>query len=75
MNQFRRPVFAATLFAAWGLIFALPQAAHAVGMIRISDPSLCLDGMETVPDNDDLVPVPIATDEGCMIQPQDIISI
>jgi len=75
MNRFRCELFAAHLFAAWALIFALPQAAHAVGMIRVSDPSLCVDGMETDPDSDELEPILAATDAGCMAQPQEIISI
>jgi hypothetical protein len=32
-----------------------------------SDPSLCLDSMETVPDDDDLVPMPAAMDGGCSV--------
>jgi hypothetical protein len=29
--------------------------------------SFCLDGMETVPIGDDLVPTPISVDGGCMV--------
>jgi len=47
--------------------FASLQTAQGAAMIRVSDPSLCLDGMETVPINDDLEPVPIAVDGGCMV--------
>jgi len=75
MTRFRSRISIAHLFAAWALMFALPQAAHAVGKIRISNPSLCLDGMMTDPDSDDLVPTLAATDAGCMAQPLDIISI
>ena len=32
-----------------------------------TDPSLCLDSMETVPDDDDLVPTPTAMDGGCSV--------
>jgi hypothetical protein len=32
-----------------------------------SDPSLCLDSMETVPDDDDLVPTPASVDGGCSV--------
>jgi hypothetical protein len=34
---------------------------------RATDPSLCLDSMETVPDDDDLVPTPTAVDGGCSV--------
>jgi hypothetical protein len=47
--------------------FALPQSAQGAAMIRVSNPSLCLDGMETVPVNDDLEPIPIAADGGCTV--------
>jgi hypothetical protein len=50
---------------ALGLV--LPQIAQGAAMIRVSDPSLCVDSMETVPINDDLEPVPIAVDGGCMV--------
>jgi hypothetical protein len=36
--------------------------------------SFCLDSMETVPIEDDLVPTPISVDGGCMM-PEDAISI
>jgi hypothetical protein len=39
-----------------------------------TSPSLCLDGMETVPIEDDLVPTEISVDGGCMV-PQTPISI
>ncbi|HEX4636893.1 MAG TPA: hypothetical protein VH189_11970 [Rhizomicrobium sp.] len=75
MTGLRTQTFAAHLFAAWAMLFALPQAAHAVGLIHISDRSLCVDGMETDPDGDDEDTILVAADEGCMIQPLDIISI
>ena len=75
MNRFRYRVFAANAFAAWGLLFALPQMAHAVSMIRVSDPSLCIDGMETDPDSGDDDAILAAADGSCMIQMQDVISI
>ena len=64
------------LLMGWmvALVFALPQTARGAAMIRISDPSLCLDSMETVPVNDDLQPIPIALDGACEI-PQTVISI
>ena len=75
MTRFPRPIIAAHIFAAWGLLFALPQVAHAISLIRVSDPSLCVDGMETDPDSDELAPMLAGVDGGCMIQTQDIISI
>jgi len=44
-------------------------------LIRVSDASLCLDSMETVPIADDLVPTPIAVDGGCMMVQGDVIAI
>ena len=75
MTRFRYQVLAAQLFAAWALLFAMPQAAQTVGKIRVVDPSLCVDGMETDHGSDDEDIIPIATDGGCMIQQQVIISI
>jgi len=75
MRRMSNPLFAANLFAGLALLFALPQAAHAVSMIRIADPSLCVDGMETDPESDELEPILAAVDGGCMIQTQDTISI
>lgn len=75
MRRVWNPLFAANFLAGLALLFALPQAAHAVSMIRISDPSLCVDSMETDPDSDDMEPILAAADEGCMIQIQDTISI
>ena len=64
------------LSAVWivGLMLSLPHAARAADILNISDPSLCLDGMETVPIEDDLVPTEISVDGGCMV-PQSPISI
>ena len=75
MNRFRYRVLAASMFAAWALLFAMPQAVHAVGMIRVADHSLCVDGMETDHGSDDEDIIAIAAEGGCMIQQQDIISI
>jgi len=44
------------------------------GMSSDTSPSHCLDGMETVPEEDDLVPIQISVDGGCMV-PQTPISI
>jgi hypothetical protein len=75
MTRFRYQLLAAHLFAAWALLFAMPQAAQAVGMIRVADPELCVDGMETDHGSDDEEIIAIAADGGCMIPQQDIISI
>ena len=75
MRRVSNSLFAVNFFAGLALLFALPQAAHAVSTIRISDPSLCVDGMETDPESDELEPILAAVDEGCMIQTQDTISI
>jgi hypothetical protein len=34
-------------------------------MIRVSDPSICIDGMETVPDSDEMEPILAVADSGC----------
>jgi hypothetical protein len=49
------------------LLFALPQIAFSAATMRVSDSSPCLDGMETVPETDDLVPILIAADGGCIV--------
>lgn len=66
MKQVSR-LFAGSLIAAWAvaLFFALPQSAHAIGMIRISDPSVCIDSMQTEGDSDELEPILIANDGAC----------
>ena len=66
---------AGSLFAASALFFALPHAAHAIGMIRIAEPSLCIDSMPTDGDSDELEPILVAADGGCTFQSLDIISI
>ena len=40
-----------------------PDSDQATG----SSPSLCVDSMETVPDDDDLVPTPASIDGGCSV--------
>jgi len=49
----------------------VPHMTHAEDMdTDISSgttPSLCLDSMETVPEEDDLVPTEISVDGGCMV--------
>ncbi|HEY1877325.1 MAG TPA: hypothetical protein VGG66_07625 [Rhizomicrobium sp.] len=70
------------LSAAWllGVFLAAPQMARTqdtdmdTGMSSGTSPTLCLDGMETVPEEDDLVPTEISVDGGCMV-PQTPISV
>jgi len=70
---FRRAFY--RLSAAWllGVMLSVPHMAHAEGMDMDTDissgttPSLCLDSMETVPEEDDLVPTEISVDGGCMV--------
>lgn len=66
MKQFSGRLFAGSLSVAWALalFFALPQSARAIGMIRISDPSVCIDSMQTEGDSDELEPILISAD-GC----------
>lgn len=72
----RRMLF--RISAAWvlGVMLSVPHMAHAEDTDMSSDtnPSLCLDGMETVPIEDDLQPTEISVDGGCMV-PQVPISI
>ena len=63
------------LSAAWalGVMLSVPHMAQAegtdtdTGISSSTTPSLCLDGMETVPIEDDLVPTEISVDGGCMM--------
>ena len=63
------------LSAAWalGVMLSVPHMARAeemdmdTGISSSTTPSLCLDGMETVPIEDDLVPTEISVDGGCMV--------
>jgi hypothetical protein len=79
-SEMRRIVY--RLSAAWfvGVFLAVPQMARTQdtdtdsGMSSGTSPSLCLDGMETTPEEDDLVPTEISVDGGCMM-PQTPISI
>jgi len=73
MKRFACRLFAIPMLAA--LFFALPQMAHAGGMIHVSDPSVCVDGMQTDPDSDDLEPILTALDGGCVVPTQGTISI
>jgi hypothetical protein len=66
------------LSAAWvlGVMLSVPHMAFAADTDGPADaaPSLCLDGMETVPIEDDLAPTEISVDGGCML-PETPISI
>jgi hypothetical protein len=64
------------LSVAWvlGVMLSVPHLAHAKDTTLNTAPSLCLDGMETVPIQDNLVPTEISVDGGCMV-PQTPISI
>ena len=70
------------LSAAWllGVFLATPQMARTQDtdmdkdMSSGTSPSLCMDGMETAPEEDDLAPIEISVDGGCMV-PQTPISI
>ena len=53
------------VFLSLDLAPAPTQAANATGMIRVSDPSICIDGMETAPISDDQEPILAAADVGC----------
>ena len=63
------------LSAAWllGVMLSVPQMAYAedmdmdTGISSDTTPSLCVDGMETVPAEDDLAPTEISVDGGCML--------
>ena len=57
-----------------GVMVSVPHFARAADAPLDSMPSLCLDGMETVPIEDDLVPTEISVDGGCVV-PQTPISI
>ena len=60
---------------AMALVLVLPSMAEsAPAVIRVSDPSICIDGMEKAPDSDDLEPILAAADGGCAA-PQEPISI
>ena len=69
----RRAIY--RLSAAWalGAMLSVPYMAFAedmdldTGISSGTTPSLCLDSMETVPEEDDLVPTEISVDGGCMV--------
>ena len=51
----------------WAIMLSLPHLRFATYLFKVSDPSLCLDGMETEPFEDDLMPTEISVDGGCML--------
>jgi hypothetical protein len=67
------------ILGCWVAVFVITASHGAMAqpqVIRAVDEtgSFCLDGMETVPIEDDLVPTPIAVDGGCMVA-QAVVSI
>jgi hypothetical protein len=56
------------------LAIGLPSAVHAADTPSVSDPSVCIDGMETVPGDDEQEPILAAMDGGCTA-PQGPISV
>jgi hypothetical protein len=79
-SEMRRLVYRLSAAGLLAVFLAAPQMAHTqdtdmdTGMSSDTSPSHCLDGMETVPEEDDLVPIQISVDGGCMV-PQTPISI
>jgi hypothetical protein len=65
MKRFSARLSAVFLSIGLAQGFGPPQAAHAGSMIRVSDPSICIDGMETVPDSDEMEPILAVADSGC----------
>jgi len=57
------PVQAANMAAA--KVAAMAVSNSETVPAATSDSSFCLDSMETVPDDDDLVPTPASADGGC----------
>ena len=57
------------------LAFAMPVTAQDKAMVPVSDPSLCVDGMETDPDSDELEPILADADGGCVVPDGTTISI
>lgn len=66
MMRFPFSLFTVPLFMV--MIFAPPQAAQGGTVVDVTDPTVCIDGMETVPDQDDLEPILAAMDGSCMAQ-------
>jgi len=69
----KRALYRLSIGWVLGVMMTLPHMAYADDLPNTA-PSLCLDGMETVPIEDDLVPTEISVDGGCMV-PQTPVSI
>ena len=63
------------LFASMVLVFGMAQAAQSAPVIKISDPSLCIDSMPMDGDSDELEPMLVAADGACTFQSLEIIAI
>jgi len=65
----KRALYRLSLSSVLGVMLSMPHMALAAdaGTQQDTIPSLCLDGMETVPIEDDLVPTEISVDGGCMV--------
>jgi len=61
------------LLMALAMILPL-TVAHAAPLMRVSDPSICIDGMVTDPASDDLEPILAAVESNCSV-PETMISI
>jgi hypothetical protein len=70
----RRAFYRLSVASVLGVMLSVPHMAYAQDLSSDTSPSLCLDGMETVPIEDDLEPMEISVDGGCMV-PQTPISI
>lgn len=57
------------LAAAWlvAAMVSAPYAALAGGIADTTMPTTCMDGMETAPVEDDLAPIEVSADGGCMV--------
>jgi hypothetical protein len=65
MMRFSARLLAVFLSIGLAQGFASPRVSPAGSMIRVSDPSICIDGMETAPISDDQEPILAAADVGC----------
>ena len=50
------------------LAFAWPLGAQGAEITWTSNVQNCLDEMETVPDTDDLEPILVSADSGCLVE-------
>ena len=72
----KRALYRFSVALMLGVMLSVPHVARAAdaGVFSDTNPFLCLDGMETAPIEDDLLPTEIVADGGCMV-PQTPISI